>query len=307
MQFSMLQYFLAVAKELNITRAAEKLFITQQSLSEQISRLEREYGTKLFERNPRLRLTPAGEHMVIYAEKLLNMERQCRNELSEIASFNRLSVGIRQAYCQVILPKVLPEFNRRYPNVRLQLTAATSRIMLPMLHQKKLDLCIGSPRLLIHPDFDTIFLQEDPYVIVIPQNLLEQYFNLTGDQVRGGMVPDFHALDSVPLLVMQDRQSIIRVAVDNLLSSYGILSGNIFLESHSIDTNLLACSLGLGITFVQQRIFQHYTIYQNTYQPLYAFPFETPTVDLRTVISYPRSHPLSAAAQDFIELTKQAL
>ena len=306
MQLSTLRYFLVVAQELNITKAAEKLFITQQSLSEQISRLEKEYNAKLFERTPRLKLTPAGERMVIYAERLLNMERQCKNELSEMASFNRLSVGIRKAYCQAILPKVLPEFNWRYPNVRLHLTAATSRVMLPMLRQKKLDLCIGSPRLLIHPDFDTVFLAEDPYVVVIPENLLEQYFHLTGEEVRAGATPDFRALDSVPLLIMQDRQSITRVAVDNLLASYGILSGNVLLESHSIDTNLLVCSMGLGVTFVQQQIFRNYAINQNTQQPLYAFPFETPTVDLCTVISYPRSKPLSAAAQDFIELTKKA-
>lgn len=306
MQLSTLRYFLVVAKELNITRASEKLFITQQSLSEQISRLEKEYNTKLFERTPRLRLTSAGEHMVNYAERMLSMERQCKNELSEMASFNRLSVGIRKAYCQVILPKVLPEFNRRHPNVRLHLTAATSRVMLPMLQQKKLDICIGSPRLLIHPNFDTVFLADDPYVVVIPENLLTQYFHLDGEEVRAGAVPDFRALESVPLLIMQEEQSITRVAVENLLASYGILNGNVLLESHSIDTNLLACSMGLGITFVQQRIFRNYVINQNTQQPLYAFPFETPTVDLRTVISYPRGGLLSAAAQDFIELTKQA-
>lgn len=307
MNLSMLHYFLVVAQELNITKASEKLYITQQSLSEQISRLEREYNTKLFIRSPRLRLTPAGERMVVCAEKMLSLERQYKNEIKEQASFNSLSVGIRKSFCQVLLPKVLPQFNQTHPNVRLHLTAATSQALLPMLQRRQLDFCIGSPRLLIHPDFETIFLPADPYVVVIPENLLEQHFHLTAKQISAGAQPDFSALENAPLLILKERYGITQVATDYLLDSYGIFSRNIFLESHSIDTNLLACSLGLGVAFVQRRIFENYAAYHNTPQALYSFPFETPTVNLHSVISYHRNIPLSAAAQEFIELVKQAM
>ena len=55
-----LEYFLVAAEELNFTRAADRLFITQQSLSHHIQKLESEFGTPLFERTPPMTLTPAG-------------------------------------------------------------------------------------------------------------------------------------------------------------------------------------------------------------------------------------------------------
>ena len=60
MNFTSLRYFLEVVAEGSVTKAAQKLYISQQSLSEHIARLESEYGVKLFERTPRLHLTYAG-------------------------------------------------------------------------------------------------------------------------------------------------------------------------------------------------------------------------------------------------------
>ena len=64
MNFRNLEYFLAAAEEKNITRAAKKLYISQQSLSEHIAKLEDELGVPLFERTPNLKLTYAGEKHV---------------------------------------------------------------------------------------------------------------------------------------------------------------------------------------------------------------------------------------------------
>ena len=61
MNITGLQYFLVTAEEMNFSRAAQRLFISQQSLSGSIQRLEKQYGVQLFERKPVLRLTEAGE------------------------------------------------------------------------------------------------------------------------------------------------------------------------------------------------------------------------------------------------------
>ena len=71
MSYQSMKYYLTVCHEMNITRAAKKLYLTQQTLSEHISRLEKEYGVKLFTREPQLQLTYAGEQMRILAERVM--------------------------------------------------------------------------------------------------------------------------------------------------------------------------------------------------------------------------------------------
>jgi len=70
------QYFVALAEEMNFTKASESLHITQQSLSGSIKRLEEEYGVELFQRKPYLKLTPAGETMLFYSKQMLRNESQ---------------------------------------------------------------------------------------------------------------------------------------------------------------------------------------------------------------------------------------
>ena len=87
MNFTSLKYFLAVAEEQNITKAAEKLFISQQALSGHITRLEKELGVRLFDRQPSLALTYAGRELKKHAEeagqKLSNMFKFCEDVFEE--------------------------------------------------------------------------------------------------------------------------------------------------------------------------------------------------------------------------------
>ena len=66
MNLKSIEYFLITVEEMNFTRAAGRLYISQQALSSHISRLEEEYGIRLFERRPALSLTPEGEEMYFY-------------------------------------------------------------------------------------------------------------------------------------------------------------------------------------------------------------------------------------------------
>lgn len=81
MNFLNLQYFLVAAEELNFTRAATRLYITQQSLSAHISKLEEHFGTPLFIRGVRLGLTPAGETLQRRAAELLSLWDRTVQEL----------------------------------------------------------------------------------------------------------------------------------------------------------------------------------------------------------------------------------
>ena len=84
MNFQHLKYFLMVAEELNITRAAERLYISQQSLSNHIGNLERELDVKLFTRSPKLSLTYAGGLLVDTATQTLDLHSQYLSKVGDI-------------------------------------------------------------------------------------------------------------------------------------------------------------------------------------------------------------------------------
>jgi len=87
MDFKSLEYFEAVAQELNFTKAAERLHMSQPPLSNAIKQLEEDLGVQLFIRGKRhLTLTPAGTHLLQRAEEILILGEETRNELKELAA-----------------------------------------------------------------------------------------------------------------------------------------------------------------------------------------------------------------------------
>ena len=104
MNFQNLEYFLTTASEGNITRAAERLHVSQQALSNQIARLEQELGCKLFERKQNLVLTYAGLQFKASAEKILDIQRQTATEHRVYRNFTNLySVGPSPFYDGALL------------------------------------------------------------------------------------------------------------------------------------------------------------------------------------------------------------
>jgi LysR family transcriptional regulator, benzoate and cis,cis-muconate-responsive activator of ben and cat genes len=83
MSLAQLTYFVAVAEEQHLTRAAKRLHVSQPPLTRQIQQLEDELGVQLFERSPKgMRLLPDGETLLTRAKQILDLVEQARNELS---------------------------------------------------------------------------------------------------------------------------------------------------------------------------------------------------------------------------------
>ncbi|MFC5501345.1 LysR family transcriptional regulator [Lysinimonas soli] len=118
-----LEYFLAVADELNFTRAAQSVYAVQSTVSAGIRSLERELGTTLFDRGPHgVALTPLGEELVPAARAALEALQRVADLADTSAGLRgRLRVGIFTNLSTIDLPGVLGEFHRRHPRVDLQL------------------------------------------------------------------------------------------------------------------------------------------------------------------------------------------
>ncbi len=129
MELRQLQYALQIAAERNFSRAADKLHIAQPSLSQQLSKLEKELGVLLFQRNTSsVELTHAGEKFVEQAQTIIDAVELLRQEMSDISQLRkgRVVVGSMPITGAHLLPHVLPVFKSKYAEVEITLLEDSS-------------------------------------------------------------------------------------------------------------------------------------------------------------------------------------
>jgi LysR family hydrogen peroxide-inducible transcriptional activator len=170
MELHQFRYFVTVVREGTFTRAAERLYITQPSLSEQIRKLETELGSPLFQRlGRRLALTSAGEAFLPHAERVLLEVEQARARVQEVRGLRlgRLSIGVLPSAAARLLPALLAEFRSRHPGVEVVLREeAVSADAEHLVHEGALDLAIiRLPRRRV--DLEERFLVREPMVLVV--------------------------------------------------------------------------------------------------------------------------------------------
>lgn len=144
-----LQVFHAVAKQLSFTKAAEVLFMTQPAVTFQIKQLEEHFNTRLFDRgHGRISLTPAGEVVLEYAERILGLSSELDIRLSEMTGQIRgpLFIGASTTIAEFMLPRILGEFKSHYPSVKPRLTVGNSESIETRVAEHTLDIgLIESP------------------------------------------------------------------------------------------------------------------------------------------------------------------
>ena len=144
-----LQVFHAVARQLSFTKAAEVLFMTQPAVTFQIKQMEEHFNTRLFDRgHGKISLTPAGETVLEYAERILGLSSEMDVRLAEMTGQigGPLLVGASTTIAEFMLPRILGEFKSQYPNVRPRLIVANSESIETRVAEHTLDIgLIESP------------------------------------------------------------------------------------------------------------------------------------------------------------------
>ncbi len=138
-----LQVFHAVAKHLSFTKAAEALFMTQPAVTFQIKQLEEHFNTRLFERgHGRISLTPGGQVVLEYAERILAMSAELDTRLKEMTGqvAGPLLVGASTTIAEFLLPQALGEFKSKYPSVLPRLLVGNSGAVEARVAEHTLDI-----------------------------------------------------------------------------------------------------------------------------------------------------------------------
>ena len=169
-----MQYFMLIAREQSIVRAAELLYITPQNLSNHIRRLEKEYGV-LFERYPHFRLTPAGEALLSTAQQIQALEEGLKVQLQELENemVGILNFGIHPLRAHIVLPGVMERYTAAFPNVHVTFHNYNMATNIRALQNGELDAFFGvdTPQL---PEFCIEPLKTEPIWFVAARGLLEE-------------------------------------------------------------------------------------------------------------------------------------
>lgn len=138
-----LQVFHAVAKQHSFTKAADALLMTQPAVTFQVKQLEEHFNTRLFDRgHGKIVLTPAGEIVLEYAEKILGLSDELDVRMSELSGevSGSLLIGASTTIAEFMLPRILGEFKSRYPRVQPRLIVANSETIEARVGEHLLDL-----------------------------------------------------------------------------------------------------------------------------------------------------------------------
>ena len=167
MDIKQLRYFIALAEELQVTSAAQRLHMSQPPLSQQLKMMETELGVALFHRNGRhLEITPAGKTLYEHALSITRMMDEAKAEVKEsgIGVRGKLSIGIN-TLSDERLPEVLSTFRTLYPKVTFKIQQNETNTLAKLVKEKILDVAIVRLPISLE-DYDYAILGAEPLYFV---------------------------------------------------------------------------------------------------------------------------------------------
>lgn len=174
-------YFKEVTVDMNITKTANRLYMSQQTLSNHILRLEKHFGVPLLYRKPSLSLTYAGELVLNFADMVVQREKNLEDIIADIRKEERglIRFGASTLRASISLPTVLEDFSSRYPDVELRITNMNSLQLEKLIIDGSLDLAI-----IIETEqqkeLNYIPLMDDPVYLCVTDEILETYYGKEG-------------------------------------------------------------------------------------------------------------------------------
>lgn len=235
------QYFITLAEERNISRAAEKLFISHQCLSKYLKNLEQAYRVTFFERTPHLKLTPAGEAMLSTLRQVQFLEHNLENQLDDIRLSKKgiIRLGTTEGRYRVLIPDLISQFKEMYPDVVLDVQSAISQQLTEHILKNELDLVLLNQNNIDHNQLDTQPLLNERLYVVISDHMLEQYFPDQYPHCKAAFHDgiDLAQFQHVPF-VLNRRQQNSRIILENYLQSRG-LHLNCVMELTQLDIHFM--------------------------------------------------------------------
>ena len=242
MTITQLYYVIAVAENQNFTKAAEKCFVTQPTLSMQIQKLEDQLDVLIFDRSKKpIELTEVGKKIVIQARNIVNESSRIQDIVDQQKGFigGEFKLGIIPTVMPTLLPMFLKNFIKKHPKVKLKIEELTTEEIITRIKDGHLDAAIAATPLEDESIKERV-LYFEPFVSYIPK----------GHRLHTSKKIDVSDLDINDMLLLEDGHC-FRDGVINLCKVFKNHSDDQFqLESGSIETLIKLSNEGLGMTLL---------------------------------------------------------
>lgn len=296
--FKKLNYFLALADELNFSKAAIRLSISQPTLSQYISKLEKEIGYELVDRgSSQIRLTPAGK---IYAENLRIAMRRMDNALLKMndikGAASPLLIGTSPSICHYVLPSIIKKVREAYPDSPIHIFEGTTAELENSLDNDTIDmsLCVTNPD-------NSDYCKEVLYVegILLAVSKSSDYFKRIESLSKNGNVSFVDVADFVSFITLQNDQVLTR-KFKTLCEKYNVNPKNT-ISVTELSSAISMMQANLGATLIPGNL-KKYVDGDNT-----AFYSFSELKNERIIaIHYKKEKHLTNISKFFIELMKKS-
>jgi DNA-binding transcriptional LysR family regulator len=286
MDIRQLTYFLAIAEEGSISKAAERLHLAQPPLSQQLKLLENELGVTLIKRNTRkLQITDAGRKLQDKAKQMLELMDSTIKEVKDIDDgiLGTLSIGTVSSVGATILPELISKLMNKYPNINLEIFDQDTNSILELLNNRVIE--IGIIRTPFNTDiFDSIILPEEPMVVA------------SSSPIEGSSTEIYlNSLTDKPFIVQKRFEKTILKCCEKLN-----FEPRIICKSNDVRTMLLWATTGLGVAILPKNC-----INLSPNLNLFYKEIKEPDLHVGTAIVWEKNRYLSSVAKHFLDEFKE--
>lgn len=302
------EYVYAVYEEKSFSKAAQKLYITQPALSTAIKKVEKKIGSPIFDRSTSpIGLTPSGEVYIDAIEKLFTLEQNTLNQLNNLNGLlaGKVTVGGTMFFTSYILPHLLKEYSRKYPQIKIELQEGTTSQLTDRLMSEEIDILIDNSEL-DDKNFERYYYDTERIVLAVPKSfpINEELikYRLTADQIKEGIhgreeteVLPLYMLKDVPFVCVKEENSIYKRGLK--MCARQNYSPNIVMKPDQVISAFNMASSGMGVTFVPDGLVTNlpYDV------PMYYYKMEE-DLSIRQIYVYKkRNKYLTKAMEEFIK------
>lgn len=242
MTITQLNYVLAVAEYQNFTKAAEKVFVTQPTLSMQIQKLEDELKVQIFDRSKKpIALTEVGKKIVQQAKNIVNESERIQDIVDQQKGFigGEFKIGIIPTIMPTLLPMFLRNFTKKYPKIKLSIEELHTEAIIEKLQEGHIDAAIAATPLQNENIIERPLYYE-PFVAYTPPNhRLFEKDKISADD-----------LDVNDVLLLEDGHCFKEGILNLCKASKHNEDSRFYLESGSFETLIKLANEDLGMTFL---------------------------------------------------------
>lgn len=278
-----LEAFIATAECKKMSEAAKQLYISQPTISQIISELEKEYDTRLFERHAKeLRITPAGQLLLENARQIIAIQENLKQNMKTIHAQRPLRIGATMTVGSNIMAKIISNMNHLYPDITTYVNITNTNNIEQLLLHNELDIAlvegiITNNEIISNPTLvDKLCIicgREHPFAgrsVILPEDLHNQNF------------------------ILREKGSGTRAIFEHLMETRHI-PYKVLWESNSTPAIIDAVSCNLGLGFVSERCI----LEKASRGIIHPCPVQEINLDRFFYLSYSRSHPITSQMQDF--------